>query len=83
MAFDVSTVSTGLKTTKGPGRATLTTSQNFRNKVWAEIEKAFSEEIYQNCKQVQNTDYNERLLYFHLEQAMILFVTEGSVTLIT
>ncbi|EFA03811.1 Conserved oligomeric Golgi complex subunit 5-like Protein [Tribolium castaneum] len=52
-AFDASIVSSGLKTTKGPGRATLTTSQGFRNKIWSEIEKAFSEEIYQNCKQIK------------------------------
>lgn len=36
----------------GPGRAALSTSQGFRQRVWADLEKAFSEEIYSQCKRV-------------------------------
>lgn len=36
----------------GPGKAALTTSQGFRQRVWTDLEKAFSEEIYSQCKQV-------------------------------
>ncbi|KAJ3656220.1 hypothetical protein Zmor_015314 [Zophobas morio] len=52
-AFDYNALSTSSKVSKGPGRITLTSSQGFRNKIWIEIEKAFSEEIYQNCKQIK------------------------------
>ena len=38
----------------GPGNMNLSTSQGFREKVWSELEKAFSEEVYQQCKQVCN-----------------------------
>lgn len=36
----------------GPGRATLTSSQGFRTRVWGDLEKAFSEELYRQSKQV-------------------------------
>jgi hypothetical protein len=64
-AFDSSNVSSGAKVSKGPGRITLTSSQGFRNKMWIEIEKAFAEEIYQNCKQVPHMHKLERK-YSHL-----------------
>ncbi|KAJ8954370.1 hypothetical protein NQ318_011043 [Aromia moschata] len=54
-AFDTS--SSGTKTKGGPGRVTLTSSQGFRNKIWSEIEKAFTEDIYQICKQVSVSTY--------------------------
>ncbi|KAJ8920765.1 hypothetical protein NQ315_004905 [Exocentrus adspersus] len=41
------------KSKGGPGRVTLTSSQGFRNKIWIEIEKLFSEDIYHICKQVK------------------------------
>lgn len=37
---------------QGPGRVNLVSSQGFRTRVWADLEKAFSEEIFQQCKQV-------------------------------
>ncbi|CAG9858527.1 unnamed protein product [Phyllotreta striolata] len=48
-------VNTGVqsKHKSGPGHVSLTSSQGFRNKVWSEVEKAFSEDIYSICKQVK------------------------------
>ncbi|KAI4465405.1 conserved oligomeric golgi complex component 5 [Holotrichia oblita] len=40
----------------GPGKATLSTSQGFRQRVWTDLEKAFSEEIYSQCKRVKFLD---------------------------
>lgn len=38
---------------KGPGKVALSSSQGFRNKIWTELERIFTEDIYQICKQVQ------------------------------
>lgn len=35
-----------------PGRTTTTPMHTLRNRVWSDLDKAFSEEIYQQCKQV-------------------------------
>ncbi|XP_018576829.1 conserved oligomeric Golgi complex subunit 5 [Anoplophora glabripennis] len=37
----------------GPGRVALTSNQGFRSKIWIELEKLFSEDVYQICKQVK------------------------------
>lgn len=53
-AFNITNFSSsGPKTTKGPGRLALTSSQGFRGKIWVKVEKAFGEEIYQHCKQIK------------------------------
>lgn len=44
--------SVNAKNKQGPGRANITSSQNFKTKVWNSLEKTFSEEIYMHCKQV-------------------------------
>lgn len=43
------------KTTKGPGRVTMTSSasQGFRSRIWLDLEKSFSEEIYLQCKHMK------------------------------
>lgn len=41
-----------IKGKQGPGRAALTSSQGFRTRIWSDMEKVFSDEIYQQCKQV-------------------------------
>lgn len=53
-SFDVTgNLNMGVGTNKvGPGKAALSTSQGFRQRVWADLEKAFSEEIYSQCKRV-------------------------------
>lgn len=53
MAFEVS-LGTTSKSKGGPGHLNFVSSQGFRNKVWSELEKVFSEDIYQLCKQVCN-----------------------------
>lgn len=40
---------------KGPGRVALSSSQGFRTRIWNDLEKAFTEEIYEQCKRVNNT----------------------------
>lgn len=52
-AFSVNVGGNLPKTKGGPGRVTLSSSQGFRNKIWVELEKLFSEDIYQICKQVR------------------------------
>ncbi|KAJ8951184.1 hypothetical protein NQ314_007724 [Rhamnusium bicolor] len=52
-AFDINVGGSSTKNKGGPGRVTLTSSQGFRSKIWTELEKAFSEEIFQICKQVK------------------------------
>ncbi|KAF5281574.1 hypothetical protein FQA39_LY05109 [Lamprigera yunnana] len=37
----------------GPGRANLTSSQGFKNRVWSDLEKTFSEELYTQSKQIK------------------------------
>lgn len=44
--------SVNTKGKQGPGKANITSTQNFRTKVWNSLEKTFSEEIYMHCKQV-------------------------------
>lgn len=51
IAFDLSTGTT-TKNKGGVGHLSLVSSQGFRNKVWTELEKVFSEDFYQICKQV-------------------------------
>lgn len=51
-AFEINQ-SVSSKSKGGPGKVTLSSSQGFRNKLWSELEKAFSEDIYQICKQVK------------------------------
>lgn len=49
-------VNVGVSVTKnkgGPGRVALTSNQGFRSKIWIELEKLFSEDVYQICKQVR------------------------------
>lgn len=47
-------INSGLNKPKGgPGRVQLTSSQGFRTKIWSELEKTFSEDVYQICKQVK------------------------------
>ncbi|XP_044751811.1 conserved oligomeric Golgi complex subunit 5 [Coccinella septempunctata] len=41
------------KSKAGQGRISLSSSQGFRTKIWTELEKAFSEDIHQHCKQVK------------------------------
>lgn len=53
MAFEVS-LGTSSKGKGGPGHLNLVSSQGFRNKIWSELEKVFSEDIYQTSKQVCN-----------------------------
>lgn len=53
MAFEVS-LGTSVKSKTGMGHLTLVSPMGFRNKVWNELEKVFSEDIYQICKQVSN-----------------------------
>lgn len=60
-AFEATTISSS-KVNKGPGRVTLTSSQGFRTKVWTEVEKAFTEDIYQNCKQVYSSQFNLEII---------------------
>lgn len=57
MAFEVS-LGTSVKTKGGIGHLGLVSSLGFRNKVWNELEKAFSEDIYQICKQVSKKIYS-------------------------
>lgn len=44
--------SVSTKKQQGPGKANITSTQNFRTKVWNSLEKTFSEEIFMHCKQV-------------------------------
>lgn len=37
----------------GPGKATLSSSQGFRTRIWSDLEKAFCDEIFCSCKQVK------------------------------
>ncbi|XP_065163267.1 conserved oligomeric Golgi complex subunit 5 [Atheta coriaria] len=46
-----------IKGKQGPGRAALTSSQGFRTRIWSDMEKVFSDEIYQQCKQVKFLQY--------------------------
>lgn len=50
-AFEIS-VGTS-KSKNVPGHISLTTSHGYKNKVWSELERVFSEDIYQICKQVK------------------------------
>lgn len=58
-AFDISSGIAGLsgKTKAAPGRTTATSLHTMRNRVWSDLDKAFSEEIYQQCKQVGFSRY--------------------------
>ncbi|KAK9869808.1 hypothetical protein WA026_003539 [Henosepilachna vigintioctopunctata] len=49
-AFEIATSN---KFKSNTGRVSLTTSQGFRNKIWTELEKAFSEDIHQQCRRVK------------------------------
>lgn len=51
MAFEVN-LGTSMKNKGVAGHLNLISSQGFRNKVWSELEKVFSEDIYQIGKQV-------------------------------
>ncbi len=43
---------------RGPGKTpTLTTSQNFRSKLWAALEWLFDEEIFGYCNQVRHRQF--------------------------
>lgn len=45
--------STSSSTNRGPGKLpTLTTSQNFRNRLWTSVDWLFNEEIYGLCEQI-------------------------------
>ncbi|KAG5889011.1 hypothetical protein JTB14_033940 [Gonioctena quinquepunctata] len=52
-AFGVSSGGISSKSKNAPGHINLSSSQGFRNKVWLEVEKVFSEDFYQICKQVK------------------------------
>ncbi|KAK4878939.1 hypothetical protein RN001_007085 [Aquatica leii] len=53
-AFDTrSGVSSDFSKKPGPGRANLTSSQGFKHRVWVDLEKAFSEELYTQSKQIK------------------------------
>ncbi|CAH1982075.1 unnamed protein product [Acanthoscelides obtectus] len=67
-AFEVSSASSK---TKGGSAVQLSFSQGFRSKTWTELEKVFSEDIYQTCKHVkflQNTLNN-----VHVQNVQISF----------
>lgn len=51
MAFEPNS-GASLKTKGGTGHLGLVSSLGFRNKIWHELEKVFSEDIYHICKQV-------------------------------
>ncbi|KRT82944.1 hypothetical protein AMK59_3911, partial [Oryctes borbonicus] len=56
-SFDLTgNLNMGVGVNKGPGKAAVFTSQGFRQRVWTDLEKAFSEEIYSQCKQVKFLD---------------------------
>lgn len=38
---------------KTPGKLTLSSSQGFRQKIWTELERVFTEDIYQTCKHIK------------------------------
>ncbi|KAF5273590.1 hypothetical protein FQR65_LT04588 [Abscondita terminalis] len=53
-AFDTrSGISAEFNKKPGPGRANLASSQGFKQRVWADLEKAFSEELYTQSKQIK------------------------------
>uniref|UniRef100_A0A1Y1KUH6 Conserved oligomeric Golgi complex subunit 5 n=1 Tax=Photinus pyralis TaxID=7054 RepID=A0A1Y1KUH6_PHOPY len=37
----------------GPGRANMSSSQGFKSRIWTDLEKTFSDEIYLQCKQMK------------------------------
>ncbi|CAH0557010.1 unnamed protein product [Brassicogethes aeneus] len=51
-AFEISP-NASIKSKAAPGKVSLTSSQGFRSRVLNELEKAFSEDVYQVCKQVK------------------------------
>lgn len=42
-----------VKLKSGPGKVQLTSSQGFRTRIWSELERCFSDDIYAMCKQVK------------------------------
>ncbi|XP_018320552.1 conserved oligomeric Golgi complex subunit 5 [Agrilus planipennis] len=53
-SFDINVGSSIVhKSSGGPGKASVGSSQGFRNKVWVDLEKAFGEEIFHQCNQVK------------------------------
>ncbi|XP_022914460.1 conserved oligomeric Golgi complex subunit 5 [Onthophagus taurus] len=54
-SFDLNVNITGNlnKNKVGPGKANLSSSQGFRSRIWVDLEKAFSEEIYKQCRQIK------------------------------
>ncbi|KAK5645700.1 hypothetical protein RI129_004164 [Pyrocoelia pectoralis] len=48
----------------GPGRANISSSQGFKSRIWTDLEKTFSDDIYDQCKQVKFLQ--ETLMTFHL-----------------
>lgn len=52
IAFEISTSGTSVKSKVSSSHLGLASSIGFRNKVWNELDKVFSEDIYQICKQV-------------------------------
>ncbi|XP_057656246.1 conserved oligomeric Golgi complex subunit 5 [Diorhabda carinulata] len=52
LAFTIP-LNTSVKSKGGPGHLNSSSSQGFRNKIWCELEKVFTEDIYQICSQVK------------------------------
>lgn len=54
-AFDINsgTTSSLNKAKTGPVRTNLSNLQNIRTRIWSDLEKAFSEEIFYHCKQIK------------------------------
>ncbi|XP_017779416.1 PREDICTED: conserved oligomeric Golgi complex subunit 5 [Nicrophorus vespilloides] len=57
----------------GPGRANLTSSQGFRIRIWADLEKAFSEEIYQQCKQIKFLQISLTSMHYDMPDVALNF----------
>lgn len=51
-AVDTNSNNTTFKKPGGPGRVNMVSSQGFRSRIWDDLEKAFTEELYCQAKQV-------------------------------
>nr|XP_023014138.1 conserved oligomeric Golgi complex subunit 5 [Leptinotarsa decemlineata] len=52
-ALEATAGSFSTKAKNVPGHVNIPSSQGFRNKIWIEVEKVFSEDFFQICKQVK------------------------------
>lgn len=66
IAFEISTSGTSVKSKVSTNQLGLVSSLGFRNKIWNELDKVFSDDIYQICKQVCRVIIFCRLFLFHI-----------------